>query len=483
MRLDALHRGVLGAPGGAGGVADRDDAVRRGSAEGGSPDEDGLTLSVLCRLRAPLTDEEAAGVVAGLADAVALARRDGHPCGMIGPDDVVVRADGSVALAARHTSDDGTPEDTLRSLVVTVLAVMPDAVLDRLGREDADTTVREELERAVARPDVTAAELVRACRRAAAAEPVRWPDRAVLARVQLVPTGGRSARDDDDGEVAAGSLRLVRSERRRRCRPGGRRSRGGRRKRRGERVRGGWPRRAGRLGRVPWVLGAGATVVLLAAVVFGGSLRPTDDPRRGTSAPGAEADPVTAAVALTEHRALLVGRGDPVALAEVDVPGGPAYEADRALLSGLMDRRVEGLHAQVLDAWPAGPDASVGGPGPAGEQSSVVDRLRRDVAAATGDGTGVVTATEVGAPTGTQTSTGTGTSSGVGAPTGTGAGTVTGAGTAWVAVRVVMSGHTRAEPDGTVATVPPSSPRTVVLGLRATRDGWRVWEVADGPPG
>ncbi|MDC7122500.1 hypothetical protein OMK64_13245 [Cellulomonas fimi] len=49
------------------------------------------------------------------------------------------------------------------------------------------------------------------------------------------------------------------------------------------------------------------------------------------------------------------------------------------------------------------------------------------------------------------------------------------------AVRVTsaMSAYTRVDAAGAVTDVPASAPRTVVLTLRWTADGWRVWDVAD----
>jgi hypothetical protein len=54
-------------------------------------------------------------------------------------------------------------------------------------------------------------------------------------------------------------------------------------------------------------------------------------------------------------------------------------------------------------------------------------------------------------------------------------------GTTDVAVTSAMSAHSRVPADGGAAIqVAASEPRTVVLGLRWTDDGWRVWDVVEG---
>ncbi|MBO3103647.1 hypothetical protein [Cellulomonas fengjieae] len=52
-------------------------------------------------------------------------------------------------------------------------------------------------------------------------------------------------------------------------------------------------------------------------------------------------------------------------------------------------------------------------------------------------------------------------------------------GTTDVAVTAVMSAHSRVTDDGAVTAVPASPARTVVLGLRWTAHGWRVWDVVE----
>ena len=53
-------------------------------------------------------------------------------------------------------------------------------------------------------------------------------------------------------------------------------------------------------------------------------------------------------------------------------------------------------------------------------------------------------------------------------------------GTTDVAVTAAMSAHSRVPTDGGAVTqVAASEARTVVLGLRWTVDGWRVWDVVE----
>lgn len=128
-------------------------------------------------------------------------------------------------------------------------------------------------------------------------------------------------------------------------------------------------------------------------------------------------DPVAAAVALTERRAVLLATGDPDALAEVEVVGGPAQVADLALLADLNEvgLRIRGLVADVVSARLV--DVGVGEP-PA---------------------------------------------------------------QARVAVRSALTAHHRVTVDGTVTTaVPAQQARDVVLTLAWTSAGWRVADVAEG---
>jgi hypothetical protein len=52
-----------------------------------------------------------------------------------------------------------------------------------------------------------------------------------------------------------------------------------------------------------------------------------------------------------------------------------------------------------------------------------------------------------------------------------------GTGSAAVVVTSATSAYARVEEDGSRTAVPASPARTVVLDLRRTSDGWRVWDV------
>jgi hypothetical protein len=134
----------------------------------------------------------------------------------------------------------------------------------------------------------------------------------------------------------------------------------------------------------------------------------------------ARPDPAAAAVDLTVRRVEVLGAGDPAALDDVAAVGSAAEAADSTLLQGLVDARVrlEGLAATGVTAElrPA-----------AGDEASN-------------------TAGDPGAASG---------------------------GRVEVAVTSGLTSHRRVTPDGTV-DVPEQPPRTVVLGLVWTPDGWRV---------
>lgn len=162
-----------------------------------------------------------------------------------------------------------------------------------------------------------------------------------------------------------------------------------------------------------------------AAASPAGSATSSSFPTRGTAAGAGEAsltsDVAAAAADLTRLRAELVAAGDATRLGEVEVVGGPAHRADLALVEALAGARIEGLGVVVQDVTVVG---STGTPDPSAPDPSVG---------------------------------------------------------AEVAVRVTsaMSGYTRVEAAGTTTAVPAADPRTVVLTLRRTDDGWRVWDVAD----
>ncbi len=211
------------------------------------------------------------------------------------------------------------------------------------------------------------------------------------------------------------------------------------------------PRRpARRVPRAVTVAGAAAGTLVAVVLVLGlaGLLPPTGGdgpaaaspaggatssslPTTGTAAGAGEAsltsDVAAAAADLTRLRAELVASGDATRLREVEVVDGPAHRADLALVDALAGARIEGLGVVVQDVTVVG---STGTPGPSAPDPSAPD------------------------------------------PSAPGA---------EVAVRVTsaMSGYTRVEAAGTTTAVPAADPRTVVLTLRRTDDGWRVWDVAD----
>ncbi|NKY41178.1 hypothetical protein, partial [Cellulomonas septica] len=119
---------------------------------------------------------------------------------------------------------------------------------------------------------------------------------------------------------------------------------------------------------------------------------------------------------LTRLRAQHVAAGDAGRLVDVEVPDGPAHRADLRLVKALAGDRVEGLAVDVQEATVVGGDTA-GEPTPGAEAA--------------------------------------------------------------VRVTSAMSGYTRVDASGVSTAVPAASARTVVLTLRWTADGWRVWDVAD----
>lgn len=197
-------------------------------------------------------------------------------------------------------------------------------------------------------------------------------------------------------------------------------------------------RRRGARRRPGLLVAAGVAGVLVAGAVTVGLLHDRPGPATGTPA---RPDPVDAAVALTVRRAEVVATGDPTLLGQVEVVDGPAHRADAALVGALEGARLDGLVVDVAHA----------------------ER---------------VASTDSGADTGT----GVGARAGAGADPGPAPSGPTTRSTAGpdVAVRVAsaMSAHRRLPADGGAAVdVPATGTRTVVLVLRWTDDGWRVWDV------
>ena len=135
---------------------------------------------------------------------------------------------------------------------------------------------------------------------------------------------------------------------------------------------------------------------------------------------------------LTRARARHVAAGDAARLAEVEVVDGPAHRADLRLVEALAGARLDGLGVDVVEV------TVVDGPGQPGGPPSprAPDGLPAPGSPAPG---------------------------------------------AEAAVRVTsaMSAYTRVDAVGASTAVPASAPRTVVLALRWTADGWRVWDVTE----
>lgn len=176
------------------------------------------------------------------------------------------------------------------------------------------------------------------------------------------------------------------------------------------------PRRPPRRVPRPLLLGGVVGALLVAAVVTALTVLPgrPGAPVEGQQAPP-RVDAAAAATALTVRRGEILASGDAARLDEVEVVDGPAHRADVALVGSLAGSLVDGLTIRVDDAVAQDPppDASTPAPG-----------------------------TEV-----------------------------------RVRVTSVVSAHRRVGANGATTEVPATVPRSVVLTLRWTADGWRVWDV------
>ncbi len=347
----------------------------------------GLSLAQVRGARAPLGDGEAATVAIPVAGALQALHRVGLTHGRVDASAVVVRPDGRPVLTdlcGALTRDDD-PESDVRRLVATVLDQMPGADVQLVSDTAGGPSLHDALTALVGAPGATPDDVVAACYGATEPEPVRLPDAGALASCALTT-------------VARGPVPET--------------ARGGTRRER---------RRGGRRRAVRWsvagLLALGAAGAALVWFLPAGTPQPPPVTRAETPRPAAQHldpdDPVAAAVALTRDRAGILGAGSTEDLAAVDVPDGPAFAADAALLAGLAGARLDGLTAQVQDA------------------RLVPEERRRD-------------------------------------------------GTTDVVVTAITSAHARVPGDGgAVVAVAASPARTVVLGLRRTDDGWRVWDVVE----
>ncbi|MGV8968455.1 MAG: protein kinase domain-containing protein [Cellulomonas sp.] len=396
----------------------------------------GVNLAALLAARPPLSDGELVTLVVPLAQALAALHDCGLVHGDVSPANIVVRPDGRPvlvdllgAITAQAGSADGpdaggrgTPgfaaPETERGdrpkPPADVYAVSRTALAALAGGGSAD--LRDVLERAgspdpATRP--TALELAARCFATGTPEPLTLPDAAVLARTTLALLAS------EPSPRSAVTVRPSRS-RHRKARPA-------------------WRQVVAGLSALG-VLGAG--VVVVATQVSGGPADPAST-AEGTAAhvgkpavpvgsgaggsvpapapPDARepADPVAAAVALTQRRAVLLTAGDPDSLADVEVVGGPAQLADLALLADLDEAglRIRGLAADVVSA-------------------RLVDVVAGDP------------------------------------PT-----------RAHVAVRSALTAHRRVTADGVVSSeVPAQRARDVVLTLAWTSAGWRVVDVEPAAP-
>lgn len=153
----------------------------------------GPTLGELRASRAPLSDAEAAGVAIRLADALEALHAAGTAHGSVGTEQVVVRADGRPVLVdlAACLVGSGSPAGDVGRLVATVLAVMPDEDAHLLGAsadgapsDPHDGTVGGSLRDALValvRDPAPAAAVAVTCLSVVRPEPLRLPDAALLA--------------------------------------------------------------------------------------------------------------------------------------------------------------------------------------------------------------------------------------------------------------------------------------------------------------
>ena len=420
----------------------------------------GVNLAVLLAARPPLSDGEAVTLVVPLAQALAALHDAGLVHGDVSPANVVVRPDGRPvlvdllgALTAQAGSGDGVgavargpggrgsggrgsggrgtpgfaapeaergdrpePPGDVYAVARTVLAALAGGGAPAL---------RDVLELACS-PDPavrpSAIELPALCFAAAPPEPLSLPDAAVLARTTLALLA------TEPSPRSAMTVRPSRS-----------RHRESRRRRRalvGAVAAVGALAACGALASTLIARGpleeratAGTTVGTTAGPTTASPTTPTGEspagptadslavgtaPASGLAALRGSTDPVAAAVALTERRAVLLAAGDPDALAEIEVVGASAHTADLALLADLAEAgvRIQGLEADVVSGRLVDPSAM-----------KPAVRVR-------------------------------------------------------VEVRSSLTAHRRVTVDGATSTEVPAQPtRTVVLMLAWTTDGWRVADV------
>ncbi|MEN0129670.1 MAG: hypothetical protein AAGC49_09540 [Brevundimonas sp.] len=320
----------------------------------------GLTVAEVRASRVPLSDGEGVTLVVPVLQALAAMHGAGLVHGPVTASSVIVRPDGRPVLVDLRGAvlGTGSVDGDVRRWLSTVIAQLPGADVDGLVVPPGGVTLRELLDEAV-RSELDVDGLVDACFAVAEPEPLVVPDPGMLAGAELA-------------RAATSQASRARVPRRRRRYP------------------------------LSWAL---AVLFVLVLAAGGWSVLH----RGGTAAAAAERpDPVAAAVALSAARAAAIASGEADRLSTVEVAGGPAQEADSAVMRSLGGRDVRGLRIDVVSA----------APGPAGGR----DEAR-------------------------------------------------------VVLRSAVSAYVLVARDGTRRQVPAGPARDVVLELRWTDAGWRVWAV------
>ncbi len=295
--------------------------------------EPGTDLGVLLEARGLLGPGEVVGLLAPIAEALAVLHAVGLVHGDVAPSNIVVTAGRSVLVDLFGAADDaecGTPGFAPPARVdgpspaadVASLALVARALLGRGGdvaqhRPSSGTWAGEEpargtaatallalCDRVLTGADPGAAGLAEELRRACPPAPVEPADPAVLARLGLRRLSGAQ----DAGVSAAVTIR------------GGRAG-----------PRAGRHRSAPSRGRRSWRSVARGSALALAAAVIVAVL--IEGQGLGQPVEGQETA-AQAAVRLTRERAAALVSGDDVALAAVTVPGSPAARADIVALAG-----------------------------------------------------------------------------------------------------------------------------------------------------
>jgi len=387
----------------------------------------GSTFAALMRARVPLSDAEAATVAIPLAQALEALHALGLAHGALTGEDVVLTADGRPMLVGVRPCLLGgaDPDDDVPRLLATVLDAMPGADLDLLAWSDDDgPRLRPVLDDLLATPQVTGVQVCAGCFATVVPEPVRLPDPGTLA-------GALVAGAVDDGAHARPT---------RRGRPGADPVVVGRRAAR---------RTAARRVRPATLIGVAVGCALL--VVGAGAVASAVGGREGTPAQAVSSESST---------------GGPSSASSPTDPAGDGHTGgtpdDIAAVSDLTDpvtaaAALTRLRAATLAAGDAAALTGIDVPeGPAHAADAAL-LAGLGAAGARGLAAQVVAAAVV-------------------------PGSQADQGVARVSVTAAMSGYTRDGPDGPQA-VPPTAARTVVLEVRRTPQGWRVWSVSETAAG